>query len=431
MTTPTPDQGCEVWEIGCRTSDALAGVVGNGLEALAKAVGDAVGSVLTNLATVWVDVGTPNLTTSGSNPSDAVAFIQGSLWWYMAAAAVLSVMVGGARMAWTMRAEPGKDVLRSLMTLTAVSGAGLAVVALAVEAADRFAEWIIDRSTVGTNFGENLGALILAPLVTNPAGGAQQPVLIVILLGLVALISSFVQIVLMIVRSGMLVILAGIFPLAASFTTTETGRTWFRRCCAWLIAFILYKPAAAIVYATAFRLAGADLFAGSDGSGVLDVLVGVTMMVLAILALPALMRFVTPAVAVMSGSGGGGAGMAAAAAVPTGAAFARSGRNGSSGSSGGRGPAGASSTGGPSSGGSSGAAQVPSQTGGTGAAATGTRAAGGSAAGAGAGAGAGTAATAGAAATGVGAAVAAGAMAAQATQKAATGAATRSTGEGS
>lgn len=425
---PTPEADCAVWQLNCNLAEVANGVVGDALGALAKAVGDAVGSVLTNLATVWVDVGTPNLTTSGNNPSDAVAFIQDSLWWYMAAAAVLSVMVGGARMAWTMRAEPGKDVLRSLMTLTAVSGAGLAVVALAVEAADRFAEWIIDRSTVGTNFGENLGALLLTPLLTQPPGaGTTQPVLIVILLGLVALISSFVQIVLMIVRSGMLVILAGILPLAASFTTTETGRTWFRRCCAWLIAFILYKPAAAIVYATAFRLAGADLFSGSDDSGVLDVLVGVTMMVLAILALPALMRFVTPAVAVMSGSGGGGAGMAAAAAaIPTGAAFARSGRNGSSGSTGGRGPAGASSTGGgPSTAGSSGAAQVPAQTGGTGAAATGARAAGGGAAGAG------TAATAGAAATGVGAVVAAGAMAAQATQRAATDAATRSTGEGS
>ena len=86
-----------------------------------REVGDAVGSVLTNLATVWVDVGTPNLTTSGNNPSDAVAFIQGSLWWYMAAAAVLSVTVGGARMAWTMRTEPGKDV--SLHTLRFGAGA--------------------------------------------------------------------------------------------------------------------------------------------------------------------------------------------------------------------------------------------------------------------------------------------------------------------
>lgn len=335
MTT-TPEADCAVWELKCNLGEAANSVVGDALGSLAKAVGDAVGSVLTSLATVWVDVGTPNLTTSGGGPSDAVGFIQDSLWWYMAGAAVLSVMVGGARMAWEQRVEPGKDVLRSLMTLSLVSGAGLAVVALSVRAADAFAAWIIDRSTVGTSFGENLGALLLAPLLTPTVAGDGLPVLLVIFLGIAGIVASFVQIILMVVRAGMLVILAGIFPLSASFTTTETGRTWFRRCCAWLIAFILYKPAAAIVYATAFRLAGADVFSGSDGSGLLDVLVGVTMMVLAILALPALMRFVTPAVAVMSSSGGGGGSMAvgAMAALPSGAAFARSGTSGSGGSKG-------------------------------------------------------------------------------------------------
>ncbi|WP_340290471.1 hypothetical protein [Aquipuribacter hungaricus] len=344
MTTTAPNPQCGLFDIDCQAEEVAAGIITDTLGRLAKAVGDAVGSVITSLSTLWVDIGTPNLTTSGNSPSDAVGFIQGSLWWYMAAAAVLSVMVGGARMAWERRAEPGRDVLRSLMTLSVVSGAGLATIALAVRSADAFAEWIIDRSTVGTNFGENLGGLLLAPLVTPTVAGDGMPALLVIFLGVGGIVTSCVQIILMIVRSGMLVILAGIFPLSASFTTTETGRTWFRRCCAWLLAFILYKPAAAIVYATAFRLSGANLFGGSDGGGMLDVLVGVTMMVLAILALPALMRFVTPAVSAMSSGGaGGGAGLAmgALAAMPSGAVFARSGATGSSGAAGMRGAPGA------------------------------------------------------------------------------------------
>jgi len=100
----------------------------------------------------------------------------------------------------------------------------------------------------------------------------------------------------------MLVLLAGIFPLSASFTNTATGKAWFQKCLSWLIAFILYKPAAAIVYATAFQLVGSDL-SNDDGTGLLKIITGVVMMLLALSALPALMRFLAPMV---SQAGGGG-----------------------------------------------------------------------------------------------------------------------------
>ncbi|MEK8229335.1 hypothetical protein NKG05_30670 [Oerskovia sp. M15] len=92
---------------------------------------------------------------------------------------------------------------------------------------------------------------------------------------------------------GMLVILTGILPLSASFTNTEMGKNWFRKCVSWLVAFILYKPAAAIVYAAAFQLVGQGSFE-DDGSGLLAVLTGLMLMTIALFAMPALMRFVTP-----------------------------------------------------------------------------------------------------------------------------------------
>ncbi|WP_254517711.1 hypothetical protein, partial [Salmonella enterica] len=78
---------------------------------------------------------------------------------------------------------------------------------------------------------------------------------------------------------------------------------------AWLAAFILYKPAAAIIYATAFYLTGTDVLK-DDGTGLLSILTGMILMVLALFAMPALMRFVTPMVGAMAA---GGAGMGAAA----------------------------------------------------------------------------------------------------------------------
>jgi type IV secretion system protein TrbL len=332
--------GCPPWDIGCKTGEAFQGAVNDAIQNLADAVTEALGKALASLGTLWVNVGTPNLTTSdgGSTPSEAVAFIQDSLWFYMAGAAVLAVLVGGARMAWERRAEPGRELLKSLLTLVVVSGAGLTGIALAVGAADGFAQWIIDRSTEGTSFGTNITALIA--LTSAASGGALGP-LLVIILGLVAILASFVQIMLMVVRGGMLVILAGILPLAASFTSTEMGRQWFKKCLGWTLAFILYKPAAAVIYATAFRLTGTDVF-GDDGSGLMNVLVGLVLMVLALFALPALLRFVTPAVSQLA-SGAGGAAVAGAglAAMPTGAmALGAAGRGaGTAGSGGGAGGA--------------------------------------------------------------------------------------------
>jgi type IV secretion system protein TrbL len=309
-TLGIPDPLCVA---GNGINSVAGSVAGGAIEALKDAVTEAVGKAVTALGTLWVHVGTPNLTTTdaGSTPSDPVAFLQGSLRWYMLAAAVLAVIVGGAKMAWEGRADPGRDLLKGLITLVVVSGAGLTAIALAVTAADEYAQWVIDRSTQGTDFGTNITALLGLSAVTGIGA------LLVILMGLGAIFASLLQIGLMVVRGGMLVILAGIFPISASATSTEMGNAWFKKSIGWLIAFVLYKPAAAIVYATAFQLAGSDVF-GNDG--LVSAVTGLVLMVIAIIALPALLRFVTPLVGAVAGGGGGGSMAAGAlAAAPTGA----------------------------------------------------------------------------------------------------------------
>lgn len=245
-----------------------------------------------------------------SNASDAVGYIQDSLWWYTGGLAVLSVIIAGARMAWTQRAQAGKDLLQSLFTLVVVSAAGLTGIGLAVAAADGFSTWILDGAA-GKDFGQNITAMIG---ISSTSGIGLIALLIV---GIVATFFTYIQVILMVIRGGMLVLLAGIFPISAAFTNTETGRSWFKKCTGWLIAFILYKPAAAIVYAAAFKLTGADLFK-DDGTGLIKILTGLALMAMALVALPALMRFVAPMVSQVGG--GGGAGMALAAGAGAGAA---------------------------------------------------------------------------------------------------------------
>nr|WP_254703535.1 hypothetical protein [Pseudarthrobacter sp. C4D7] len=221
------------------------------------------------------------------------------------------------------RGAPLRDLVRSLATLIVVSGAGVAAVGLLTVAADQFSAWIINNSTDGTSFNENITSL-LALSATSPIGS-----IMIILLGLIAILASVMQIVLMIVRGGLLVILTGIFPTAAAFTNTEAGKGWFQKCTAWLIAFILYKPAAAIVYATAFQLSGSKIFGnvgdGKDfGSALLSTVTGLALMIIALFAMPALMRFVTPMVGAVAGGRGavaaGTVGAMASGAVSMGSA---------------------------------------------------------------------------------------------------------------
>ena len=241
-----------------------------------------------------------------SRASNAVGFIQDSLWWYVAGFAVLSVVIAGLRMAWTQRMQPGKDLLQSLLTLIVVSSAGLTAVGLAVAAADGFAVWILDGAN-DLDFRTNM-TLMIAVTAASPLG-----LIALLIVGTITILCSYVQIALMVIRGGMLVLLAGIFPISASFTNTETGRAWFKKCTGWLIAFILYKPAAAIIYATAFKLTSSNIFQ-DDGTGLVKILTGLALMIMALVALPALMRFVAPMVSQVGGGGGGsGAALAAAA----------------------------------------------------------------------------------------------------------------------
>lgn len=300
--------GCTGWNVLnplCHASEAVQDIANDSIKNLAQAVADAVGQTVKTLGTFWVNVGTPNLTATagGSAPSDPVAFLQNSLWFWTAALAVLSVLVGAAKMIIERRGSPLRDLGRSLATLVVVSGAGVGAVGLLTIAADKFSVWIIDNST-GQSFSDNITAMLLITSADGPLGA-----IMIILLGLIAILASVIQIVLMIVRGGLLVVLTGIFPTAAAFTNTEAGKGWFQKCVAWLIAFILYKPAAAIVYATAFKLVGTNVFGnGGDGktfgSALLSTVTGLSLMVVALFAMPALMRFVTPMVGAATGGGG-------------------------------------------------------------------------------------------------------------------------------
>ncbi|WP_259678136.1 type IV secretion system protein [Arthrobacter oryzae] len=302
------EKACGPIDAECAVGNWVSGLADDAMGNMAKAIMEGMSQMVTTLSTFWVSMPTVNLASSdGATPSPVVSVVNSELMLWTLSLAVLAVILGGIRMIWEQRGAPLKDLLRSLITLALVSGLGLGVISILVIAADAFSAAIIDRSTDGKGFAEAMSLLVVS-------GQTGIGVFILIVLGLIGLIASLVQVVLMVVRSGMLVILAGILPTTAAFTNTEMGRQWFQKAVGWTIAFILYKPAAAIVYSVAFLLMGNN--SGKDS--LITSITGFTLMIVALFALPALMRFVTPMVGAVASGGGAGAG-AAVGAMATGA----------------------------------------------------------------------------------------------------------------
>jgi hypothetical protein len=296
---------------------------------------EAIGTTLIELGTFWVGVPTEAV----DDPNGPIAWLHGELSYLVFAVATVSVIIAGAKMAFSSRGEAARDVLRSLLTLIVVMLLGLSIIGLLVKAGDEFSKCMI-ASSVTPGLGskdpaqlsfsdlhppdgigwscevtgetrKDFGANILAALGMTGPGGTALGIVGIMFIGIWAIMAAVIQIAMMVVRNGMLVVLIAVLPLAAAATNTETGRTWFKRCVSWLVAFLLYKPIAAFVYAAALRLMAESALAatsaentGQFATALKNGITAAVMMTLAILALPALMKFLTPLVAATAGGAG-------------------------------------------------------------------------------------------------------------------------------
>jgi len=315
MDPEEPPKDCGVVDFVCKAGQAAE----EGLQGLATDFIEAAGDAIVSLSTFWMNSPPPRVgdfyETGGFQPAPTISFLTGSLSWLTMAIAVLAVLIGAGRIAWTQRMQAGRDLLAGLLQLILISGAGLAFIALMLAFSTALAFWIIERAT--DNFGESLGELFALD-------DLDQAWPLLVILAVLALLSSLGQMGLMVVRSAVLPLLAGSWATsaAAAATRTEVGRAAFARHTSWLLAYLLYMPTAATIYAFGFiTLEGAP----ASGDPVGQAISGFAVVTLAILALPALMKLLAPVGAMVGGSGGGGGGAIAAAAVagPAGAAIMR------------------------------------------------------------------------------------------------------------
>ncbi|MEU7222334.1 hypothetical protein [Streptomyces chrestomyceticus] len=327
---------CDVPPIswGCEgVGDAVGSTVGNWIEDLLKSLAAGLGKLVQSITSLWLKVSTPGVApTTGeagksANGATSVAqWLDSHTLWLSSALTVMCLVVAGARMAYSLRGsgEEMRNVLHGMVKLVLINGCFIPGVQIAISIGDAYTNWIIDQS-MGGDADAKLGVAAMSIVaMSGQLGGPGIPFLMV----LFACLFSLLQLVIMYFRAAVLVLLAGTVALPASTAVTGMGSRWLARWLSWTLAFLLLKPAAATIYAAAYRLMGSGT-TQDIGSGI----TGFVLLSAAVVVLPALLRLLQPAGVALTGGGSFGGGADAV------------GRLSSMDSGGGSGPSGSSSSG--------------------------------------------------------------------------------------
>lgn len=353
------DEQCTWYDVGCHLGNWIGSIGQTATDKLAQAVASAAQWALELSGDFIVNISGLTL----FNQTEA-SWVQSTLAPFVSSLAVVAVLVAAIQMIWHQRGEPARELVASVMRLVVVSGASMTGIILATEAADELATWLIRSSGGSGDFMANMASFIKLNEYVAPFA--------IVLAGIVAIVGALILAMLLLARGVMLTLLMGVLPLTAAASNTSWGQDWFKKASTWVVAFILYKPAIAIILALGYRLMGSPTAAqatatvddmirqecgarhgqwehayipganasvndlgmnfdqwsqcasqvkaqaeagGLDASGAISFLQGLIIVCFAAFALPALIRFIMPAAAAMSSGGGSTLGALAGGAM--------------------------------------------------------------------------------------------------------------------
>ena len=277
---------CGIAGIGRSVTSAVGGSF---VDSVADSAGHAAGDLVTKALGWWtyhgsVSFDSPVITTMQSNTMPITTILL-----------TLGVIVTGVRMALARKAEPLVNLTVNLVTFLVAATAGVALFAAIQTGGDAYSEWVIAQTS--DDFGQRL--------VTAATSG-YTAAFGVIVVSLLCLLLAFVQWVLMLFRYAGLLVLACVLPVAGGAAVLQGRAAALRTVVTWSIAILLYKPIAATVYAIGFTTIG-------QGDDLLTLLQGVVVLLLAVVALPALVKLFSWTGSHASSGGGGVAAVAGVA----------------------------------------------------------------------------------------------------------------------
>ncbi|WP_328749932.1 hypothetical protein OHT57_31255 [Streptomyces sp. NBC_00285] len=322
----------------------LGDPVGTVIGLIAKSILAAAIAVFAGLAE---SVPTLNDTTTSHDLSNKTS-------WIVVYLAVGSLVFAAGKMAIERKGTAGVTALKGIMRVVLVSGAATTICVAAAKIADDYSTYLFNDS-VQTAL-DHIGAC---------GDDSNIQSFLLLILAFLLLLAGILHMILMYIRLGVMMIMLGTLPMAAAASMTDWGAGWWRKHLGWMISWLLYKPAVALVLNAGMSMITAGKN-GATGATVNTRIAGIGVMLLSAIALPALLKLIVPAAAAMgtgnpmaamgqaggqlatgavqvgamSGGGGGQAGPSGASS--SGGASGSSGSGGSSGSSGSDGASGSS-----------------------------------------------------------------------------------------
>ena len=248
--------------------------------------------VIVELGAWWVYVPTPALNSEAR--TDVVSWVWSHTLYVQMVLVCGALMVAGAKLAWensrgtAYAAHLGKD----LIVLTIISACGVLFIRLGAKVSDSYAQWIVQESGDISNGVNDQTVKAISDNISSSG------LVMGAILAIIVIVFGAIQNALMSLRGVALIILAACLPISASLVGTKMGNEWLSRNLRWMLAFLLYKPVAATIYALSMQLIVSDH--GSFTANKEGLIAGA-------LSLPALMKMVSPPVSAAMGASSGGA----------------------------------------------------------------------------------------------------------------------------
>lgn len=269
--------GCNSWNPLTCLAQGVQKVVNNSLTSamkdFAEELKSGAQSFFNSLSNFWTTISFPDFNDAGGG-YQYLRHIVDQITPYIA---VFAMIIGGFRIVKALNIYLTGDIIMGILRIILTTSGAIFVIPLLGSAADHLTDYIINVSPHNIQFD----------LFGNSALGGTTDVIVDIVLNGLLLIASLSLLIVMIIRHGVILIIAATLPWSAAASICGYKET-FNKQLSWLMAWIIYKPVAAL-------LLSFSIFQVNSKDNIIDSLSGIAMLFLCVVLMPVLMRLITPA----------------------------------------------------------------------------------------------------------------------------------------